>query len=70
VREITIKHTAFYDLQGSKKVCLLKEGMKLEVIKETEKGDLICLNKGDLVLEGGWNENIGLSNIIVPNSCL
>tara|TARA_B100000945_G_C20387583_1_gene600554 strand:+ start:1368 stop:1580 length:213 start_codon:yes stop_codon:yes gene_type:complete len=70
VREITIKHTAFYDLQGSKKVCLLREGMKLEVIKETEKGDLICLNKGDLVLEGGWNENIGLSNIIVPNSCL
>ena len=70
MREITIKHTAFYDLQGSKKVCLLKEGMKLEVIKETEKGDLICLNKGDLVLEGGWNENIGLSNIIVPNSCL
>jgi hypothetical protein len=70
VREITIKHTAFYDLQGSKKVCLLKEGMKLEVIKETEKGDLICLNKGDLVLEGGWNENIGLSNIIVPNTCL
>tara|TARA_R100001163_G_C4895944_1_gene86738 strand:+ start:274 stop:486 length:213 start_codon:yes stop_codon:yes gene_type:complete len=70
VREITIKHTAFYDLQGSKKVCLLREGMKLEVIKETEKGDLICLNKGDLVLEGGWNENIGLSNIIVPNTCL
>lgn len=70
MREITIKHTAFYDLQGSKKVCLLREGMKLEVIKETEKGDLICLNKGDLVLEGGWNENIGLSNIIVPNSCL
>lgn len=70
MREITIKHTAFYDLQGSKKVCLLREGMKLEVIKETEKGDLICLNKGDLVLEGGWNENIGLSNIIVPNTCL
>jgi len=70
VREITIKHTAFYDLQGSKKVCLLREGMKLEVIKETEKGDLICLNKGDLVLEGGWNENIGLSNVIVPNTCL
>ena len=70
MREITIKHSAFYDLQGSKKVCLLKEGMKLEVIKETEKGDLICLNKGDLVLEGGWNENIGLSNIIVPNTCL
>ena len=70
MREITIKHSAFYDLQGSKKVCLLKEGMKLEVIKETEKGDLICLNKGDLVLEGGWNENIGLSNVIVPNTCL
>jgi hypothetical protein len=70
VREITIKHTAFYDLQGSKKVCLLREGMKLQVIKETDKGDLICLNKGDLVLEGGWNENIGLSNIIVPNTCL
>ena len=70
MREITIKHTAFYDLQGSKKVCLLREGMKLEVIKETEKGDLICLNKGDLVLEGGWNENIGLSNVIVPNTCL
>ena len=70
MREITIKHSAFYDLQGSKKVCLLREGMKLEVIKETEKGDLICLNKGDLVLEGGWNENIGLSNIIVPNTCL
>ena len=70
MREITIKHTAFYDLQGSKKVCLLREGIKLEVIKETEKGDLICLNKGDLVLEGGWNENIGLSNIIVPNTCL
>ena len=70
MREITIKHTAFYDLQGSKKVCLLREGMKLQVIKETDKGDLICLNKGDLVLEGGWNENIGLSNIIVPNSCL
>ena len=70
MREITIKHTAFYDLQGSKKVCLLREGMKLQVIKETDKGDLICLNKGDLVLEGGWNENIGLSNIIVPNTCL
>ena len=70
MREITIKHSAFYDLQGSKKVCLLREGMKLEVIKETEKGDLICLNKGDLVLEGGWNENIGLSNIIVPKTCL
>tara|TARA_B100000809_G_scaffold199268_1_gene199187 strand:- start:6 stop:218 length:213 start_codon:yes stop_codon:yes gene_type:complete len=70
VREITIKHSAFYDLQGSKKVCLLKEGMKLEVIKETEKGDLICLNKGDLVLEGGWNKNIGRSNIIVPKTCL
>ncbi len=70
MREITIKHSAFYDLQGSKKVCLLREGMKLEVIKETEKGDLICLNKGDLVLEGGWNENIGLFNIIVPNTCL
>ena len=55
MKEITIKHTAFYDLQGSKKVCLLREGMKLEVIKETDKGDLICLNKGDLVLEGGWN---------------
>ena len=70
MREITIKHSAFYDLQGSKKVCLLKEGMKLEVIKETDKGDLICLNKGDLVLEGGWNVNIGLSNVIVPKSCL
>ena len=70
MREITIKHTAFYDLQGSKKVCLLREGMTLEEIKETEKGDLICLNKGDLVLEGGWNENIGLSNIIVPITCL
>ena len=70
MKEITIKHTAFYDLQGSKKVCLLREGMKLEVIKESEKGDLIFLNKGDLVLEGGWNENIGLSNIIVPNTCL
>ena len=70
MREITIKHTAFYDLQGSKKVCLLREGMKLQVIKETDKGDLICLNKGDLVLEGGWNENIGLSNVIVPNTCL
>ena len=44
--------------------------MKLQVIKETDKGDLICLNKGDLVLEGGWNENIGLSNVIVPKTCL
>ena len=70
MREITIKHTAFYDLQGSKKVCLLREGMKLQVIKETDKGDLICLNNGDLVLEGGWNENIGLSNVIVPTTCL